>query len=92
MNIDIDNDTINVIAAKVANLVMRGINPVYDKPAYTINEACAFLGIKRSYLYELLREGEMQYFKSKGGKLSYIKKGDLLKWALAHKIPAKKSK
>ena len=39
-----------------------------------------FLGIKRSYLYELVRNHKIPHFKSRGGKLTYFKRKDLEEW------------
>lgn len=50
-----DENTINTIARKVAAIIQHDITPVYDKPLYTIKEAAVFLGVKRSYIYELVR-------------------------------------
>lgn len=88
----IDANTINIIAAKVVSGVKKAFKPLYDKPLYTTTEAAQFLGVKRSYLYELLRDGKIPYSKSRGGKLTYIKREDLLAWATEHTYPETKKK
>ncbi len=83
-----DENTINTIARKVAAIIQHDITPVYDKPLYTIKEAAAFLGVKRSYIYELVRANKIPYTRSKGGKLVYIRREDLIRWAEAVPVPS----
>lgn len=82
-----DDNTINTIARKVAAIIQHDITPVYDKPLYTTAEAAAFLGVKRSYIYELIRANKIPYYRSKGGKMIYIQRADLLKWAQTYFVP-----
>ena len=83
-----EEDIIHEIARRVAELILRDITPVYDKPLYTIKEAAAFLGVKRSYIYELVRANKIPYTRSKGGKLVYIRREDLIRWAEAVPVPS----
>lgn len=82
-----DDNTINTIARKVAAIIQHDITPVYNKPLYTTAEAAAFLGVKRSYIYELIRANKIPYYRSKGGKMIYIQRTDLLKWAQTYFVP-----
>ena len=86
-----DENTINTIARKVAAIIQHDITPIYDKPLYTIKEAAAFLGVKRSYLYQLIRENKIPYYRSKGGKLIYLRRNDLTKWSLAVRVSKKEN-
>lgn len=83
-----DENTINAIARKVAALIRRDMTPVYDKPLYTIKEAAAFLGLKKSYIHELVQKNELPHTHSKGGKLIYLKREDLIHWATAFPVPS----
>lgn len=58
-----------------------------SKQIYTTSESCLFLGVKRSYLYELVRNQKIPYFKSRGGKLTYFKRKDLEEWMTDNNIP-----
>jgi len=58
-----------------------------SKQIYTTSEACLFLGVKRSYLYELVRNRKIPYFKSRGGKLTYFKRKDLEEWMTDNNVP-----
>ena len=58
-----------------------------SKQIYTTSEACLFLGVKRSYLYELVRNQKITYFKSRGGKLTYFKRTDLEEWMTDNNFP-----
>lgn len=57
------------------------------KDIYTTAEACMFLGVKRNYLYELVRKRKIPYFKSRGGKLTYFKRKDLEEWMTDNNFP-----
>lgn len=83
----IDRQTIQEIAQCVADIIQRNVTPIYDKPLYTTAEAVAFLGVKRSYIYELIRANKIPYYRSKGGKMIYIQRTDLLKWAQTYFVP-----
>lgn len=83
----IDRQTIQDIAQCVADIIQRNATPIYDKPLYTTAEAAAFLGVKRSYIYELIRANKIPYYRSKGGKMIYIQRTDLLKWAQTYFVP-----
>ena len=84
----IDRQTIQEIAQCVADIIQRNVTPIYNKPLYTIKEAAAFLGVKRSYIYELVRTNKIPYTRSKGGKLVYIRREDLIRWAEAVPVPS----
>lgn len=84
-----DDNTINTIARKVAAIIQHDITPVYDKPLYTVKESAAFLGVKRSYIYELVRTNKIPYTRSRGGKMVYLKREDLIHWATAMPVPSK---
>ena len=58
-----------------------------SKDIYTTAEACIFLGVKRNYLYELVRNRKIPYFKSRGGKLTYFKRKDLEEWMTDNNVP-----
>lgn len=76
------------LARYVASLIKRDFKPVYDKPLYTVKEAATFLGVKKSYIYELVRANKLPYSRSKGGKLIYLRREELIKWATATSVPA----
>jgi excisionase family DNA binding protein len=56
------------------------------KDIYTSDEAALFLGVKRSYLYELVRRRAVPYYKSRGGKLTYFRRSDLEAWMTHNKF------
>lgn len=62
---------------------IRNASLLQSKNIYNADEACLFLGVKKSYLYELVRNKKIHYFKSAGGKLSYFRRADLEKWMLS---------
>lgn len=51
-----------------------------SKDIYTTQEAAMYLGVKRSYLYELVCKKRIPYYKSRGGELTYFKRKDLEDW------------
>lgn len=60
------------------------------KEVFNTEEACLFLGVSKVYVYKLMREKKIPYFKSKGGKLTYFKKKDLEEWMLDTPIRSRK--
>ena len=62
------------------------------KEIYTTTEASLFLGVKRSYLYELVRNRKIMHYKSCGGKLTYFRRQDLEDWMTYNIVPVKSSK
>ena len=62
---------------------IRNATLLQAKDIYNMDEACLFLGVKKCYLYELVRKKKIRYFKSAGGKLTYFKRKDLEKWMTA---------
>mgnify|MGYP002515507967 CR=1 FL=1 len=66
---------------------IRNATLLQAKDIYNMDEACLFLGVKKCYLYELVRKKKIRYFKSAGGKLTYFKRKDLEKWMTAIKMP-----
>lgn len=66
---------------------IRNATLLASKDIYNTEEACLFLGVKRSYLYELVRNRRIAYFKSRGGKLTYFKRKDLEEWMTSCGFP-----
>lgn len=66
---------------------LRAATLLAAKDIYTTDEACLFLGVKRSYLYELVRNRKIAHFKSQGGKLTYFRRKDLEEWMTFHPVP-----
>lgn len=67
---------------------IRDATLLASKEIYTTAEACLFLGVKRSYLYELVRNHKVGHFKSRGGKFTYFRREDLEAWMTTTAIPA----
>lgn len=67
---------------------IRNATLLQSKDIYNMDEACLFLGVKKCYLYELVRKKRIRYFKSAGGKLTYFKRKDLERWMTAVNIPS----
>lgn len=65
---------------------IRNATLLQSKDIYNTDEACLFLGVKKSYLYELVRK-KIKHFKSAGGKLTYFRRKDLEKWMTAINVP-----
>ena len=66
---------------------IRNATLLQSKDIYNTDEACLFLGVKKSYLYELVRKKKIKHFKSAGGKLTYFRRKDLEKWMTAIHVP-----
>ncbi len=60
-----------------------------SKSIYTTAEACMYLGVKRSYLYQLAHDRRITYYKSLNGRMIYFRRDDIERWATAKVFPAK---
>ncbi|MBR3434581.1 MAG: helix-turn-helix domain-containing protein [Bacteroidales bacterium] len=56
------------------------------KDALTMDDAAAYTGLSKSYLYRLVCEKKIPYYKSAGGKQTYFKKSELCDWLLKHRV------
>ena len=56
------------------------------KEALTMDEAAAYTGLSKSYLYRLVCKKQIPYYKSQGGKQTYFAKAELCKWLLKHRV------
>ena len=56
------------------------------KDALTMDDAAAYTGLSKSYLYRLVCEKIIPYYKSAGGKQTYFKKSELCDWLLKHRV------
>lgn len=57
-------------------------------PSLSIDEAIKYTGLKRSYLYKLVHNNEIPYYKTAGGKLLRFKRAELDKWLTAVRVPS----
>ena len=53
------------------------------KEILSVNEAAAFTGLTKGYLYKLCQSLKIKHYRSKEGKRIYFKKKDLTEWMLA---------
>ena len=51
----------------------------------TIEDACKYLDLKKSYMYKLTSTNKIIHYRSEGKKI-YFKRSDLNKYAFKHKI------
>lgn len=56
------------------------------KEALTMDDAAAYTGLSKSYLYRLVSMKQIPYYKSVGGKQTYFKKEELNEWLLHHRV------
>ena len=56
------------------------------KEALTMDEAAAYTGLSKSYLYKLVCKKRIPYYKSAGGKQNYFAKTELSEWLLKHRV------
>lgn len=83
------DDTQDIIAQLHA---IRTTTLLDVKDIYNTTEASLFLGVKRSYLYELVRNRKIKHYKSCGGKLTYFRRQDLEEWMAYNIVPVKSAK
>ena len=56
-----------------------------QKEILTLDEACDYTGISRSYLYKLTAKGKIPHSKP-NGKLLFFEKSKLVDWLLQNKV------
>lgn len=61
------------------------------KDALTMDDAAAYTGLSKSYLYRLVCKKQIPYYKSAGGKQTYFAKKELCDWLLAHRVSSKET-
>lgn len=79
------NDLTRRLAA-VMNVKAEPDQP--KKEIMTTSEACAYLGIKKGSLYQLVYNHKIPYFKGNGGKMNYFRLEDLREYKVGHYIPS----
>lgn len=57
------------------------------KPILTTDEAAAFMGVSKAYLYKLVCTNKVPNYKSEGGKMLYFKRTELEGWLTAVRVP-----
>lgn len=80
-----NNESVNIIEQLER---IRTATILASKTVYNTAEACEYMGIKKTFLYELVRAHKTNHFRSKGGKLLYFKRKDLDDWMLYNSVPA----
>lgn len=56
------------------------------KEALTTDDAALYTGLSKSYLYRLVSEKRIPYYKGAGGKITYFAKTELTRWLLKHRV------
>lgn len=56
------------------------------KDALTMDDAAAYTGLTKGYLYRLVHLKKIPYYKSVGGKQTYFAKKELCGWLLKHRV------
>ena len=65
---------------------LKKINLLQAKQILTISETALFSGLTKKYIYKLCSTHKIPYYKSDGGKYTYIKKQDIEDWMTKTKI------
>ena len=56
------------------------------KEAFTMDDAAAYTGLSKGYLYRLVSEKRIPYYKAPGGKITYFAKTELTRWMLHQRV------
>lgn len=59
------------------------------KKALTTADVANLTGLSKTYIYKLVMNREIPFYKSKGGKITYFKVEDVQKWMFAHRCSSK---
>ncbi len=65
---------------------IKEITLLSAKQALTMNDAALLTGLSKSYLYKLVCEKKIPYYKSQGGKMTYFEKSELNDWMLKNRM------
>ena len=57
-----------------------------SKTTLNMDEAVLLTGLSKGYLYRLVASRKIPHWKSKGGKLTFFSKSELLNWLLHSKV------
>lgn len=77
---------------KLAELITAKVTDALaytKKPVLTTSEVAAYLGFKKSYLYKLMSEGSLPYYKSYG-RSAFFKREEVEAWAFSRRIDSVK--
>lgn len=58
-----------------------------NKDILNVQEAADMMGLRKSYVYKMVHENSIPFYKSAGGKRVYFKRDDLEKWMLGRRVP-----
>lgn len=56
------------------------------KDALTMDEAAAYTGLSKAYIYKLVSKKMIPYYKGTMGKITYFAKSELCNWLLKHRV------
>ncbi len=74
--------------AKLAELITAKVTDALaytKKPVLTTSEVAAYLGFKKSYVYKLMAEGSLPYYKSYG-RSAFFKREEVEAWAFSKRV------
>lgn len=55
------------------------------KEALTMEDVCTLTGLSKAYIYRLVCERKIPFYKSNGGGRTYFKKSEIENWLLANR-------
>ena len=59
---------------------------IQDKRVLTFNEGCELLGYKKSYVYQLVKEGKLPFSKPPNGRRIFFERTKLEAWLLGSPV------
>lgn len=59
------------------------------KDVLTTDDAAAYTGLSKGYLYQLVNRRAIPHYKSEGGRYTYFKKTEIAQWLTAHRVATK---
>lgn len=71
------------------NRIESNLQHNFNKDVLTLEEACSFCGISKSYMYKLTSAQQIPHFKPRD-RLIYFKKSDLESWLLQNRVSTRK--
>ncbi len=56
------------------------------KDALTVDDVVIYTGLKKSYIYKLVHERGIPYYKNAGGGRTYFRKQEIIDWMLHQRV------
>lgn len=68
---------------------LKQLNLLGVKKALSTTDVANLTGLSKAYIYKMVSNRAIPFYKSKGGKCTYFKTDDVIDWMLANRYPSR---